>query len=49
MEPLVEAASERDPFPYLVLRHGIELSEWTVAWCERAARELGRPADRRAA
>ena len=47
--PVVEAASEADPFPAVVLRYGIESSEWTVAWCERAARELGRRGDRKAA
>jgi PadR family transcriptional regulator AphA len=25
---------------YLVLRFGIELNEWAVAWCEQAAREM---------
>jgi DNA-binding PadR family transcriptional regulator len=49
LERQVEDASERDPFPYLVLRHGIALSEWTVSWCERAARELRAPGERRAA
>jgi hypothetical protein len=23
-----------------VLRHGVEMSEWTVAWCDRAIAEL---------
>ncbi|MGH2952112.1 MAG: PadR family transcriptional regulator [Solirubrobacterales bacterium] len=38
IEPL--ASSAPDPFPYLVLRHGIALSEWGVEWCERARAEL---------
>ena len=49
LEPLVEADRQSDPFPRLVLRYGIESSEWTVAWCERAARELAASADRKAA
>ena len=38
-----------DPYPYMVLRHGIALSEWTIAWCERAERELARRTKRQAA
>jgi PadR family transcriptional regulator AphA len=38
IEPKVKALE--DPYPYMVLRHGIELSEWTIEWCERAEREL---------
>jgi len=34
------AAAGKDPFPYLVLRHGIESSEWVISWCERARAEL---------
>ena len=34
------AADEGDPYPYLVLRYGIESSEWAIAWCERARAEL---------
>jgi PadR family transcriptional regulator AphA len=49
IEPLVEAASDSDPFPRLVLHYGIESSQWTVDWCERAARELADRGDRRAA
>jgi DNA-binding PadR family transcriptional regulator len=40
IEPV--AASSADPFPYLVLRYGIESSEWVIAWCERARAELAR-------
>jgi DNA-binding PadR family transcriptional regulator len=29
-----------DPFPDLVLRYGIESTEWMVAWCERVRAEL---------
>ncbi len=34
--------AEGDPFPNLVLRFGIESSEWMVAWCERARADLER-------
>ena len=34
------SADEGDPYPYLVLRYGIESSEWAIAWCERARSEL---------
>jgi DNA-binding PadR family transcriptional regulator len=34
------AAGAGDPYPYLVLRYGIEMSEWTIAWCERLQAEL---------
>jgi PadR family transcriptional regulator AphA len=40
IEPLARDSS--DPFPYLVLRYGVELSEWTIEWCKRAERELSR-------
>jgi PadR family transcriptional regulator, regulatory protein AphA len=35
-------AESRQGSAYLILRYGIESSEWTAAWCERAARELDR-------
>jgi DNA-binding PadR family transcriptional regulator len=35
-----EASASGDPYPYLVLRYGLEMSEWTIAWCERARAEL---------
>jgi PadR family transcriptional regulator, regulatory protein AphA len=44
IEPYAAAAAESDPFPYLVLRYGLESSEWVIEWCERAQAELGRPA-----
>ena len=34
------AAGAGDPYPYLVLRYGVEMSEWTIAWCERLQAEL---------
>jgi PadR family transcriptional regulator, regulatory protein AphA len=40
IEPLARESS--DSYPYMVLRHGIELSEWTVEWCKGAERELSR-------
>jgi DNA-binding PadR family transcriptional regulator len=43
IEPYAAAAAESDPFPYLVLRYGLESSEWVIEWCERAQAELGRP------
>ena len=35
-----EAVTAGDPYPHLVLRYGVEMSEWTIAWCERARAEL---------
>jgi PadR family transcriptional regulator, regulatory protein AphA len=40
VEPFASAAASSDPFPYLVLRYGLESSEWVIAWCERARAEL---------
>jgi PadR family transcriptional regulator, regulatory protein AphA len=40
IEPLAAAHADVDPYPYLVLRHGMALSEWTIDWCERARAEL---------
>jgi hypothetical protein len=40
VEPRAAAAASSDPFPYLVLRYGVESSEWVIAWCERARAEL---------
>jgi PadR family transcriptional regulator, regulatory protein AphA len=45
IEPAVKASD--DPYPYTVLRHGIEYSEWMIAWCERVERELADAPDRR--
>jgi DNA-binding PadR family transcriptional regulator len=44
VEPFALAAASSDPFPYLVLRYGLESSEWAIAWCERARAELDRGA-----
>jgi len=40
IEPYAAAAASSDPFPYLVLRYGLESSEWVIAWCERARADL---------
>ena len=40
IEPLAAAIAPSDPFPYLVLRYGLESSEWTIEWCRRARTEL---------
>jgi PadR family transcriptional regulator, regulatory protein AphA len=40
IEPYAAAAAAADPFPYLVLRYGLESSEWVIEWCERARAEL---------
>jgi PadR family transcriptional regulator AphA len=42
IEPYAAAAASSDPFPYLVLRYGVESSEWAIAWCNRARAELTR-------
>jgi DNA-binding PadR family transcriptional regulator len=42
IEPHATIAASSDPFPYLVLRYGVESSEWVIAWCERARAELAR-------
>jgi DNA-binding PadR family transcriptional regulator len=42
IEPLAAAHAETDPFPYLVLRFGIESTEWMVDWCQRAHDELAK-------
>jgi DNA-binding PadR family transcriptional regulator len=52
IEPKASAsADDGDPFPYLVLRYGIESSEWAIGWCERTRAELAktRTRQRRAA
>jgi len=38
IEPLAKAAPDR--FPYMVLRHGVALSEFTIDWCDEALAEL---------
>jgi PadR family transcriptional regulator AphA len=41
VEPKAIAAAEAgDPFPHLVLRYGVENSEFMIAWCERARAEV---------
>jgi DNA-binding PadR family transcriptional regulator len=40
IEPFAAETSSDDPYPYLVLRYGLEMSEWTIAWCERVRTEL---------
>jgi PadR family transcriptional regulator, regulatory protein AphA len=34
------SAESRRGSSYLILRYGIESSEWTISWCERAARKI---------
>ena len=38
IEPEVDELD--DPYPRMVLRNGIEFSEWVIDWCERTEREL---------
>lgn len=38
MEP--EAAAKDDPFVLMVLRSGLEFTEWFAGWCERMEAEL---------
>lgn len=38
IEPLAKAAPDR--FPYMVLRYGLEQSEFAIRWCDRALTEL---------
>jgi PadR family transcriptional regulator AphA len=40
IEPHAAEYASSDPYPYLVLRYGVESSEWVIAWCERARAEL---------
>jgi len=40
IEPFAAGAASSDPFPYMVLRYGVESSEWVIAWCDRARAEL---------
>ena len=40
IEPLAVALAPSDPFPHMVLRFGLESSEWAIDWCERARAEL---------
>jgi DNA-binding PadR family transcriptional regulator len=36
----IEGEGKSSGYAALVLRHGIELNEWQIGWCERVAREL---------
>jgi DNA-binding PadR family transcriptional regulator len=47
MEPM--AASRPDPFPLMVLRSGIEFTEWFADWCERTEAQIleSAPAEKR--
>jgi DNA-binding PadR family transcriptional regulator len=48
IEPVAKAA--RDRFPYLVLRYGLEHSEFSIRWCDGALAELSEePESRRKA
>ena len=38
MEPM--ALEKDDPFPLIVLRGGIEFTEWFADWCERMEAQL---------
>jgi PadR family transcriptional regulator AphA len=42
MEP--KALEQDDPFPLMVLRGGIEFTEWFADWCERMEQQLLEPA-----
>ena len=42
VEPRAAEMAGSDPYPYMVLRYGLEMTEWTIAWCERARSELRR-------
>lgn len=41
MEP--RALEKDDPFPLIVLRSGVEFTEWFADWCERVEDDLLRP------
>ena len=38
MEP--KALEKQDPFPLVVLRGGVEFTEWFADWCERMEAQL---------
>jgi DNA-binding PadR family transcriptional regulator len=40
MEPAKAKAQGTDPFPLVVLRGGVEISEWFAEWCERMEAQL---------
>jgi PadR family transcriptional regulator, regulatory protein AphA len=43
----IELSGKPDGFPLLVLRYGIESSEWMAAWCARESQRLRGGAERR--
>lgn len=45
MEPI--AAEKDDPFPLLVLRGGIEFTDWFADWCERMEQQILTAAEKR--
>jgi DNA-binding PadR family transcriptional regulator len=40
IEPHAADYASSDPYPYLVLRYGLESTAWVIEWCERARAEL---------
>jgi PadR family transcriptional regulator AphA len=42
MEPM--AAEKDDPYPLMVLRGGLEFTDWFAGWCERMEAQLLEPA-----
>lgn len=46
MEPEKEPGAQDDPFPLIVLRGGIEFTEWFADWCERMEAEVLRSSGR---
>jgi PadR family transcriptional regulator, regulatory protein AphA len=49
IEPAARDAAATDPFPYLTLRYGIALTEFSIRWCEDALAELDEGAVERSA
>jgi PadR family transcriptional regulator, regulatory protein AphA len=47
IEPYARMGADSDPYPHLVLRHGIEFSEAVIATCERAQAELRKAGSKR--
>jgi PadR family transcriptional regulator AphA len=43
IEPLAAEKEQEDPFPLMVLRGGIEFTEWFAGWCERMEAQLLAP------
>ena len=42
----LEESGKPEGYALVVLRYGIELQEWTVAWCERALADLNVPTEK---